>query len=568
MVSEIGLAQRRLFDDEAPDAERQISTSLPATASFPEELVQEADSASLNGNRHGLEDPEGYGYSVPEAPGVQVVLSGSNHSRFVENTNPQGPDTSIGSQHNADSEISYNIFDTSLNGTSGTNTNSLPFHESMPTEMLHRTPNRSKSMHATSVSPHDTEPFSSMNAGRSKSDNNASQYQDYQSGQPSDANAPDELSAAVAVAIPIAQQRKKRERKMKQMQPEDDEDDELAAPSVNEGVSENSNNAIPDKKTPNHQFMNNQAELEPKAYQEPDSNIHQTTKPLGKDASQNPQPDNDEIQLVSIKVPQPQTHSAELEPAREQERTHLTEPAPHKPKSSKTKKQEPNKKKLKRGKTTSVTVQKTYEPDVEDDVIWIDERERQSNPDPDPQSHPIQEHSIPTPDSISIAADNHVEPQAAPVMTETPDFVPEGQVQDKQESASASTQPKKRGRKRKKTSEKLPAQHEPDPRVQTQSDEPTDQRLSPNAEEIQGENPAPRPASPAPETPPKLPTPNPGTDNNYQNNDNDNDNDNRDTGKSAGPTKHSPIARTSKVPYRVGLSRRARIAPLLKIIRR
>lgn len=35
-----------------------------------------------------------------------------------------------------------------------------------------------------------------------------------------------------------------------------------------------------------------------------------------------------------------------------------------------------------------------------------------------------------------------------------------------------------------------------------------------------------------------------------------------------GPSKHSPIAGTSKVPYRVGLSRRARIAPLLKIIRR
>lgn len=567
MVSEIGLAQRRLFDDEAPDAERHISTSLPATASFPEEPVQEADSAGLNGNRHGLEDPEGYGYSVPEAPEIRVVLPDSNHSRFVENTNPQGPDTSIGSQHNADSETSYNIFDTSLNGTPGTNTNSLPFHESMPTEMLHRTPNRSKSIHATSVSPHDTEPFSSINAGRSKSDNNASQYQDHQSGQPSDANVPDELSAAVAVAIPIAQQPKKRERKMKQVQPEDDEDDELAAPCVNEGVSEKSNNA---KKFTSHQFMNNQAELEPKAYQEPDSNTHQTTNHLEEDASQNPQPDNDEIQLVSVKVPRPQTQSAELEPAREQERAHITEPVPHRPKSSKTRSQEPKKKKLKRGKTTSVTVQKTYEPDVEDDVIWIDERERQSNPDPDPQSHLIQEHSIPTPDSISIAADDHVETQTAPVMTETPDFVPESQVQDKQESASASTQPKKRGRKRKNTSEQIPAQHEPDPQVQTQPDEPTDQRLPPNAEKIQGENPAPRPASPAPETPKKLPIPNLGTDNNYKNNDNDNDNDNdnRNTGKSTGPTKHSPIAGTSKVPYRVGLSRRARIAPLLKIIRR
>jgi hypothetical protein len=37
---------------------------------------------------------------------------------------------------------------------------------------------------------------------------------------------------------------------------------------------------------------------------------------------------------------------------------------------------------------------------------------------------------------------------------------------------------------------------------------------------------------------------------------------------SKGPDKHSPIAKTSKVPYRVGLSRKARIAPLLKIVRK
>lgn len=38
-------------------------------------------------------------------------------------------------------------------------------------------------------------------------------------------------------------------------------------------------------------------------------------------------------------------------------------------------------------------------------------------------------------------------------------------------------------------------------------------------------------------------------------------------GANKGPGKHSPIS-TGKVPYRVGLSRKARIAPLLKIVRR
>ena len=71
-----------------------------------------------------------------------------------------------------------------------------------------------------------------------------------------------------------------------------------------------------------HQSMDDQAEIEPKAYQEPDSNAQHTADSFGEDNFQTPHPENDLNQLVSINIPQSQVHPAELEPAREQERTH------------------------------------------------------------------------------------------------------------------------------------------------------------------------------------------------------------------------------------------------------
>lgn len=567
MVSEIGLAQKRLLDDEASDAKRRLSMPLPSTASFSNGTIQQADSGGLNSKSHGFEYPGEYAHFPPPASEVQVALPYPHQPRLVEIANPRRPNTD---NDDADLETSYNIFDTSLNGTVGPNTNTLPSYETIPTEAPYRMPNRSKSMQATSFSPHDTEPFSSLNVGRSKSDNNAHQYQDPPQEQFSaDANSPDELSAPVAVEIPMVQQPKKRARKIKQTQPEDDEDDELAAPSENKGLGENNNNTKPRKKNMGHQSMDDQAEIEPKAYQEPDSNAQHTTDSFGEDNFQTPHPENDLNQLVSINIPQSQVHPAELEPAREQERTHPAESETPNPKSSRSKNQRSKKKKIKRGKTTSVTVKRTHEPDVEGDVIWIDEREPPSNPDPDHDRRSIQEHSIPTPDSISITVDEHVEPQTSQTMIEIPNFVPEGQGQDDQEPA----QPKKRGQKRKKTSEQIPAQQEPEPQAQPQADAPADRPLPPNA----GEDSTPYPASPGPKTPKKQPNTHPdiiGTngDNNDNDNDNDNnndnDNDNETISKKKAPMKHSPIAGTSKVPYRVGLSRRARIAPLLKIIRR
>ena len=152
--------------------------------------------------------------------------------------------------------------------------------------------------------------------------------------------------------------------------------------------------------------------------------------------------------------------------------------------------------------------------------------------------------------------------------------------------------PKKRGRKRKKTSEQPDStkegstevnEHAPGQILSSVSvvvEKPANdnkQKLIPSTiNETQpssatAPSPGPEPefeqepTSNAPETPKKSNlTPNTS----YQEQQSAADASTRTNNDDKGPSKHSPIAGTSKVPYRVGLSRRARIAPLLKIIRK
>ena len=122
---------------------------------------------------------------------------------------------------------SYNIFDTS--------------HNTLPMESLQRASNRSKSMLVT-PSPHDTEPLSSLNAGRSKSDNIRYQKEGLSQHQlAEEINSQDELSAPVAVEIPMVPSQKKQAQK-KPTQVEDDEDDELAGPREDISARENNGN--------------------------------------------------------------------------------------------------------------------------------------------------------------------------------------------------------------------------------------------------------------------------------------------------------------------------------------
>ena len=616
MMSEIGLAQRRLFDDDAGYTEQQI----PPTAQLPESepLGQMYFGDGQRDNQVGVEYnndisypegyPEGYSAQVPvlEQPDMPRALyedgegyvNGLDQGQLVDNTNghyhDQPPHTSISasSYGNVGSSTSYNVFD-SFKGSTGINSENpigMP-HETIQTEPLHTTPNRSKSMQPMLDSPHDTEPLSSLvssNVGRSKSDNVG---QHGASLERSSANASDGLSASVAVEIPVIQGT--RDGKKKPVNPEDEEDDELAAPKDHKNVYDDK----PAKRKPgrprsNVQFMDEGDNNEPNGnhgqveIQAPPSKSNEV-KPT---EDQNTQPEADEIQLVEVSIPKKPAEPSKDNSTSEREQTRFAEPT----KPTKTTK-EPKKKKLKRGKTTSVTVKRTYEPDVEDDVIWVDEGQRPSISDFQQDHEPI---SIPTPDSISVIGEER-DSKPAPMVeipNPPPASVTEGDGDIQPEPVPA---PKKRGRKRKKTSEPQPAEEapaetnehtpaQPEPN-NTISDVlegstngpnhneqvPDDSADNQGQEQPPAPNPEPEPTSASPETPKKQhPTPDHSNQQSHQDTstkprNNDNDNTHTTTNDAnKGPDKHSPIAGTSKVPYRVGLSRRARIAPLLKIVKR
>lgn len=208
----------------------------------------------------------------------------------------------------------------------------------------------------------------------------------------------------------------------------------------------------------------------------------------------------------------------------------------------------PKKKKVKRSKTASAVLDKSNGASVDDDVIWLD-----SNPIQVDENKPAEQ------------TDDPQRAQNAPL-----------QVALQIPQAEEVPGPKKRGRKRKKTAEQLATKTAPVAEEQQQPPETetaashkahtTEENSTPIAEPL---NETAEPTKETQESPqqestttPDLP---PQTPHRAEGKEND-----PATGKAShkGPTKHSPILSTTKVPYRVGLSKRARIAPLLKIVRK
>lgn len=493
---------------------------------MPDEGLSLQNTRALNviSNYQGLEYS---GEAVPSAHGVkEPPFPGPNQPL-------RDPYNSMTDYDNGESNGSYNVFDTS--------------HNTLPIESLQQTSNRSKSMHVT-PSPHDTEPLSSLNAGRSRSDNIRYQNEGLLQQQlATELNSQDELSAPVEAEIPVVPPQKQAQKNP--IQVEDDEDDELAGPKEDISARKSNGNTRSEKENASHLHSTirpTKSRKEMESYRESDLNSDNHTE--------------DKIQVIGANVLE------DSDKKQEQEQPHTTEHEPPKPKPSKAKDKQPKKKKVKRGKTTSVTVKKTHEPDVEDDVIWVDQRERPSKSNPGLQEYSVHEHSIPTPDSISIAADEQTEHPTTGAMAEIPSVTfkiqDQGQETQEPEQKPAPPQPNKRGRKRKKTSEQVPPQQEPEPQPQP--------KAHPEPEEPQHENQNMAPdTTPAPEQDKEEPTIKPPeTPTKHQNQSQHPGSEADISNKNKGPTKHSPIPGTSNAPYRVGLSRRARIAPLLKIIRR
>jgi len=565
MMSEIDMAQRRLFDDDAPHTGQQIpsTVTIPFTESELGYIDQQQQQQSLQGVDYStLGYPEGY--PQVQVPVLHPEWYNSDRNQWVENAlNVEAAHTSISTFDRTQSNLSSNAYESVLQGPTNAD---AAMYETIQTDILNKTPIRSKSLQEAALdSPHDTEPFSSLRSphvSRSKSDNSAQRS----APQQSQTNATDENSAPVAVEIPVIQKAPKK--KNSQPQPEDDDDDELAAPSDSKNNKLKTKEASRSRSKKQADHLNDTHEPietntphpipnEPK----PSDNTTHTTNP-----------DNDEIDLIQLDAAKTQPQPPK--PPKGEPNPHSIEPS--KPKQPR---KEPKKKKLKRGKTTSVTLHKTYEPDVEDDVIWIDDRHH------DPQ-HDRRPDSIPTPDSISTPAGEQETLATVEVSTMGCD----------QEQGNPNPEPaaKKRGRKRKKTAEQPPVSAEVSTEVKGHAPGQIPSNVSVVVEKPANDNkqksnlstidktqpssaPAPVPeAGPEPE-PEQEPTSNaPVT---PKKSDPTPDILNQEEGQCAadtstkpnndkGPSKHSPIASTSKVPYRVGLSRRAQIAPLLKVIRK
>ncbi|KAL6238217.1 hypothetical protein BDW75DRAFT_247632 [Aspergillus navahoensis] len=521
MMTEIGIAQQRLFDDD-----QQAQYAHQQTISHKPEQVQDDKYAMAASD------------DLSEAHKLSNVLAQDPSAR----SEPHGLDASDWSQ-----TASYNIFDSS-SYTPSSLVNTANFVRDLgsmtQTEAVQNFGlRRWTSMQGEISSPHDTEPFSSVispKITRAKSDIAASNGV-----HPSSASV-DELSLPVRTETPKAEKSGCRKR---QAVLASDENDELSLPQLQEPRP-----IKLEKRKPGRPRKSTKVDVTVST-----GSVDLTgPSDISSEENKGPAVPNTlriPVDGITVNVAPPQRIIDDSMHDNQSEQSAVLAPkeSPQIPAAST---KEPKKKKLKRGKTTSVTLTKTYESDVEDDVIWVEQRPAAPTCEDNKTSNPIEP-------SNNTAAEQTLAP-------------------------------KKRGRKRKKTSEHLDQEattplatdeqnaQTTTPNKADNTPQPTDShnesgisvvlktnhtigaRASDLAEPITDEYQAPpelhQPTSPAklsehsqpvqqpPETPQKRTDPK--------------------TLSTKGPGKHSPISSTSKVPYRVGLSKKARIEPLLKIIKR
>lgn len=366
-------------------------------------------------------------------------------------------------------------------------------------------------------SPHDTEPISSVTSVHPSGPKSSTLGTNLISPQQSQTSAQDELALPTAVVAqpPAAVEpptKKKRGRPKKQPLPINDEDDELANSRDHEFKNAGANGAI-------------------------DPSDSEDTTENDTPASSGVSDETDEEDIGTIN------------PGKEAK--------------------EPKKKRAKKAKAAPAPIADSDE----NDVIWVDTKPIDaeiSNENTDPNKG----EGIPKQGTDATASIGH-SPNIQPAQP-TPSTTPAEQTVPPADDKPA---PKKRGRKRKQPIDQEEVSKSTDtdtpepknPGAQTpgsklsvlvdnspKSASETDiQANAPVKEPTQDPIPAPVPALQAtasagsPQTPSK-PDAGPNTPKNAGN----------------GLEKHSPISARGGVPYRVGLSKRARIAPLLKMVRK
>lgn len=589
-MTEINLAQKKLLEDEGWNGDsthlsRQNSAlqrSLPPVSfsiddqRYLQETAQQGHGAFRQGNGHfaiivDSRIPE-FTEQHEEVTRYEVPHQNTGFDRDID----ESAHTSSHDEH-YELATSYNYFESSLKGSmdpvNAENTTITGTVENEYRDGLQRTPVRPRSMQMTSYSPHDTEPFSSLvlpGLNRAKSDDASGLV--HQEEQLSQRSMRDELAVPVTIEIPIT--KKTLVHKTNENVPEDGDDDELALSEVHEHAKEND-----------------------------EHKQQQNTEAVSDVGLLNAAPEIEAPREVSIVLPMEQT-AGSPEFFLTKQKVHIAEPTKPTPKT-----RGPKKKKLKRGKTTSVALKRTYESDVEDDVIWIDEKplhpELQNNDLNDDHQKSFSESNRPGQDKEKLGSES--------ITNSTTSQIQPGES-------------KKRGRKRKKTAEQVQNNEDDKPRIGEveatsnnilqdisntantancdQDHDPSKENKekscisnqtaegsfnSPTIHEEQSDPSSPtkvddNPSLTAPTEPPTLHesvTPKKHQQQRQQKDLNNqpeirsNSETSLDLGKGTpgkdprkGPDKHSPISTTSRVPFRVGLSRRARIAPLLKIVKR
>lgn len=503
MMTEIGLAQRRLLDDDPSGA----SLPLPSTAAlYSTESFQSAPFPTV---------PSYHSYQMGQLESGSFTYNPAPISAYVDaNQTSLHPRQGI-----------YDLIPPNTTNSMALPPKSVP-HQTiesfMEQENLH--PNLPQEVpqpesQQVGCSPHDTEPLSSIASMRFSEVKTTTAGTSLISPQQSQSSTHDELSLpAVIPTVPDFETpgaKKKRGRPKKQLVPDNDEDDELANSRDHEFKYPGANGAI----------------------DPPDSEeITEDNTPASNGVSD-------------------ETDEDDLEAA---------------PKPANTGPKEPKKKKAKKSKTTPA-----LEPDANDDVIWVDTKPlnmESSTGSATPQTE------IPDPSRQDLDSN---------VLDSNPTVIPQAPipaVEEKTQNAEKAA-PKKRGRKRKQTIEQAetpsesadtPEPNKPASGAQTpasklavivdnspksvleadtsNNDTSAIQSKDQNPHPLPGPDPLPEPTidTPQPQTPPKPEAVSVNTPQNA----------------AKGPNKHSPILARSGVPYRVGLSKRARIAPLLKMVRK
>ncbi|KAJ5638510.1 hypothetical protein N7528_000900 [Penicillium herquei] len=490
MMTEIGLAQNRLFDESSSAAQR-IST----TTYYPSEISQPGSFPTMQSYQ--------YQQNVPVTHG-NVQYTNIPRDQPYEATQLLTPSAAPACDYSPPTTASH--VDSPSDVT--TAPTSAPYLGDGSENLSKNAAQQLHPVPAMAYSPHDTEPFSSVASPRVNISKNENPMPGLKSPHHYGGDANDELAfPGVTVEVPSAT-KKRRSRAKKASIPEDDDDDELAI-----GAGTEHSPAKPTEKS------SGESELPTVAAEEAIE-----TAPVGDDAASIP--NTTEV----ISAPEGNTVP----------------------------------------ETGSAATEQPQKSHADDDVIWVDSRPLQTNG--------AQENSTTEAKKLEV---NVQDAQPAPKKRGRKRKQATERIADDLDSVSNTDSnatddkpaPKKRGRKRKPPVELVePEVQDSAPKDDApvtdneKTEEPKEKEPEAEAEVAQQSDPEPKAdtvvekvkeLTEVPPQTPQKPEQNPSTP--VAGN---------STNARKGLSKHSPISSTSKVPYRVGLSKRARIAPLLKMVRK